>query len=75
MNTLPASMLNLLDFAGSRVKGMHGNELVDPLPSRIASLVHAHFDALPRRSKPVVRDDGSRDWTPMSAIVVVRGKN
>ncbi|RMJ25770.1 hypothetical protein PHISP_03375 [Aspergillus sp. HF37] len=44
------------------------------LPSRIAALAHAHFNALPRRSKPVVRPD-TREWTPMSSIVVVRGEN
>lgn len=44
------------------------------LPSRIASLVHAHFDALPQRSKPAVRPDGSREWVPMAGTVVVRGK-
>jgi tRNA-specific adenosine deaminase 1 len=45
------------------------------LPSRIASLVHAHFDALPTRSKPTVFPDGSREWVPMTGIVVVKGKS
>lgn len=43
------------------------------LPSRIASLVHAHFDALPTRSKPTIFPDGSREWIPMTGIVAVRG--
>ena len=43
------------------------------LPSRIASLVHAHFDALPTRSKPNVFPDGSREWIPMTGMVVVKG--
>lgn len=43
------------------------------LPSRIASLVHTHFDALPSRSKPTIYPDGSREWVPMSAIVVSKG--
>lgn len=43
------------------------------LPSRIASLVHAHFDGLPVRSKPTIYPDGSREWIPMSGIVVVKG--
>lgn len=43
------------------------------LPSRIASLVHRHFDALPGRSKPTVFPDGSREWTPMTGIVAVKG--
>ncbi|PKX94704.1 tRNA-specific adenosine deaminase [Aspergillus novofumigatus IBT 16806] len=45
------------------------------LPSRIASLVHAHFDGLPARSKPTVYPDGSREWIPMSGIVVVKEEN
>ncbi|KAJ5774380.1 hypothetical protein N7457_009276 [Penicillium paradoxum] len=45
------------------------------LPSRIASLVHAHFDALPTRSKPTIFPDGSREWIPMTGIVAVKGEN
>lgn len=41
------------------------------LESRIASLVHAQFDSLPRGSKPVIRDNGVREWIPMSGIVLV----
>ena len=44
-----------------------------PLPTRIAALVHAHFDALPARYKPRTRDNGSREWIPMSGFVVVQG--
>lgn len=44
-----------------------------PLASRIASLVHAHFDGLPARSKPKVIPDGSREWIPMTGIVAVKG--
>lgn len=44
-----------------------------PLPSRIASLVHAHFDALPTRSKPSIFPGGSREWIPMTGIVIVAG--
>ncbi|KAF7176834.1 hypothetical protein CNMCM7691_003994 [Aspergillus felis] len=47
----------------------------ESLPSRIASLVHAHFDGLPARSKPTIYPDGSREWIPMSGIVVVKGGN
>ena len=43
------------------------------LPSRIASLVHGHFDTLPKRSKPTIHPDGSREWIPMSGMVVVKG--
>ncbi|CAG8044826.1 unnamed protein product [Penicillium olsonii] len=46
-----------------------------PLSSRIASLVHAHFDALPARSKPSVFPDGSREWIPMTGIVAVKGNS
>ncbi|KGO71808.1 hypothetical protein PITC_028110 [Penicillium italicum] len=44
------------------------------LSSRIASLVHAHFDALPTRSKPTIFPDGSREWIPMTGIVAVKGE-
>ncbi|KAL4995079.1 hypothetical protein BDV10DRAFT_203320 [Aspergillus recurvatus] len=47
----------------------------DSLPSRIAALVHTHFDGLPKRSKPVLRDDGTAEWIPMTGIVLVRGAN
>ncbi|GFG21657.1 tRNA-specific adenosine deaminase 1 [Aspergillus udagawae] len=47
----------------------------ESLPSRIASLVHAHFDGLPARSKPTIYPDGSKEWIPMSGIVVVKGEN
>ncbi|KAJ5351110.1 hypothetical protein N7452_000084 [Penicillium brevicompactum] len=45
------------------------------LSSRIASLVHAHFNALPTRSKPSIFPDGSREWIPMTGIVAVKGEN
>ncbi|PGH08347.1 hypothetical protein GX51_01173 [Blastomyces parvus] len=44
-----------------------------PLESRIARLVHSHFDALPKRSKPTIHPDGSREWVPLSGIVLVTG--
>lgn len=44
---------------------------VPSLESRIASLVHTHFDALPKRSKPTIRSNGTREWIPMSGIVLV----
>ncbi|KAL4815242.1 hypothetical protein BDW67DRAFT_191672 [Aspergillus spinulosporus] len=47
----------------------------DTLPSRIAVLVHTHFDGLPKRSKPVLRDDGTGEWIPMTGIVLVKGAN
>jgi hypothetical protein len=43
------------------------------LPTRVAALVHAHFDTLPAHYKPRTRDDGSTEWIPMSGIVAVRG--
>lgn len=55
------------------VDGMDGLRLGSSLPSRVASLVHAHFDALPPRSKPTIRPDGSREWVPMTGLVVVKG--
>jgi hypothetical protein len=31
------------------------------------------FDDLPKKSKPRVHTDGSYEWVPMSAVVLVRG--
>jgi tRNA-specific adenosine deaminase 1 len=45
-----------------------------PLSSRIATLVHSHFDGLPKRSKPVIRDDGTVEWVPMTGIVLAKGE-
>ncbi|EDN02342.1 hypothetical protein I7I51_01710 [Histoplasma capsulatum] len=45
------------------------------LESRIARLVHSHFDALPKRSKPTIHPDGSRQWVPLSGIVFAIGEN
>ncbi|KAJ5551413.1 hypothetical protein N7461_006111 [Penicillium sp. DV-2018c] len=48
------------------------------LPSRIASLVHAHFEALPARNKPRIHSDDVREhseWIPMTGIVAVKGEN
>lgn len=47
----------------------------DSLALRIASLVHAHFDALPTKSKPHIQPDGSREWIPMTGIVAVKGNS
>lgn len=52
---------------------MERHEQSNSLPSRIATLVHAHFNALPKGSKPPVYPDGTRDWTPMSGIVIAKG--
>ncbi|KAE8383620.1 putative tRNA-specific adenosine deaminase [Aspergillus bertholletiae] len=46
-----------------------------PLACRIATLVHTHFDGLPGRSKPSIRPDGTREWIPMSGIVIVKGED
>ncbi|CAG8888173.1 unnamed protein product [Penicillium egyptiacum] len=54
---------------------MSGDTSDFSLSSRIASLVHAHFDALPTRSKPTIFPDGSREWIPMAGIVAVKGVN
>ncbi|OKL60758.1 hypothetical protein UA08_04180 [Talaromyces atroroseus] len=54
---------------------MEGEKNTIPLQTRIAALVHAHFDALPARYKPYTRNDGSKEWIPMSGFVAVRGQN
>lgn len=45
------------------------------LATRIATLVHAHFDALPARCKPRSRPDGTYEWIPMSGIVLAKGSS
>jgi len=35
----------------------------------IASLVLQEFDKLPAKRKPVVRDNGLREWVPLSGII------
>ncbi|PGH04857.1 hypothetical protein AJ80_08466 [Polytolypa hystricis UAMH7299] len=44
------------------------------LEYRIASLVHSHFNALPKRSKPAIHPNGIREWIPLSGIVLVIGE-
>lgn len=60
-------------FTGPECADMSELPSTVSLPSRIASLVHAHFDALPTRSKPTIFPDGSREWIPMTGIVAVKG--
>ncbi|KAI1116670.1 adenosine deaminase/editase [Nemania sp. NC0429] len=38
-------------------------------PDLIASLVQREFQRLPSKRKPVVRDNGLREWVPLSGIV------
>ncbi|KAG5206007.1 Adenosine-deaminase editase domain protein [Trichophyton interdigitale] len=45
------------------------------LERRVASLVHAHFEALPQRSKPTIHGNGMREWIPLSGIVLVTNEN
>ncbi|KAI0384360.1 adenosine deaminase/editase [Hypomontagnella monticulosa] len=35
----------------------------------IAALVQKHYDALPAKRKPVVRNNGLREWVPLAGIV------
>jgi hypothetical protein len=46
---------------------------MDTLEERIATLALHTFDDLPTKSKPRIYPDGSREWVPMSAVVLVRG--
>ncbi|KAI1275423.1 adenosine deaminase/editase [Xylaria sp. FL0933] len=43
-------------------------------PDLITSLVLKEFDKLPAKRKPVVRDNGLREWVPLSGIVA-EGEN
>lgn len=43
------------------------------LAERVATLALRTFDDLPTKSKPRIYPDGSREWVPMSAIVLARG--
>ncbi|KAI4594382.1 hypothetical protein KJ359_008406 [Pestalotiopsis sp. 9143b] len=42
-------------------------------PDTIAALVLGHFDQLPTKRKPLVRDNGVHEWVPLSAIVAQAG--
>ena len=39
-------------------------------PDAIASAVLGEFRKLPAKRKPAVRDNGLREWVPLSGIVV-----
>ncbi|KAF3019426.1 hypothetical protein E8E14_013071 [Neopestalotiopsis sp. 37M] len=43
-------------------------------PDTIAALVLQHFDQLPTKRKPLVRDNGVHEWVPLSGIVA-QGKD
>ncbi|KAI0162035.1 adenosine deaminase/editase [Xylariaceae sp. FL1272] len=38
-------------------------------PDEIASLVQQEYDKLPAKRKPVIRDNGIREWVPLAGIV------
>lgn len=42
-------------------------------PDAIADCVLSTFDGLPDKRKPRPRNDGSREWVPLSGIVLVKG--
>jgi len=50
--------------------GLH-NHNVDP--DEVANCVLSAFNALPAKRKPRKREDGSREWVPLSGIVLSRG--
>lgn len=43
--------------------------------NRIASAVIAQFDKLPKKRKPLVRDNGLHEWVPLSGIVAEHDGN
>jgi len=44
-------------------------------PDDIAECVLSRFDSLPAKRKPRDREDGGREWVPLSGIVLSRGTN
>jgi hypothetical protein len=44
-----------------------------PSPDEIADCVLTTFDSLPAKCKPRQRESGSREWIPLSGIVLSRG--
>jgi len=42
-------------------------------PDEIADCVLSAFDALPAKRKPREREDGTREWIPLSGIVLQKG--
>ncbi len=54
----------------------HGSKrfvMMGTLQERIAASALRTFDDLPKKSKPRIHPDGSREWVPMSAVVLVCG--
>ncbi|KAF7504682.1 hypothetical protein GJ744_001963 [Endocarpon pusillum] len=49
--------------------------MMGPLEERIAAVALHTFDDLPKKSKPRSHAHGSREWVPMSAVVLVRDAN
>lgn len=47
--------------------------IMGTLEERVAASALRTFDDLPKKSKPRIHPDGSREWVPMSAVVLVRG--
>ncbi len=47
--------------------------MMGSLEERIAASALRTFDDLPKKSKPRTHPDGSREWVPMSGIMLVRG--
>jgi tRNA-specific adenosine deaminase 1 len=45
---------------------------MEDLPDEIASLVLSTFDGLERKRKPLQRQDGVKEWVPLSGIVAQR---
>lgn len=48
--------------------------IMTTLAERVAQLALSKFDALPQKCKPRTLDDGSREWTPLSAVVLAQGQ-
>ncbi len=47
--------------------------MLDTLEERITALALHTFDGLPKKSKPRIHPDGSREWVPISALVLAGG--
>ena len=69
------AVLHLAELTNER-RQSHSSKcsaMMSALKERIAAVALHTFDDLPTKSKPRSHADGSREWVPMSAVVLVRG--
>ena len=70
---LPLNFLICRDHVSTWATAPTSCNTMPQLAERVASLVLSTFKSLPQKCKPRTYPDGSREWIPMSGIVLVCG--